>query len=538
MSKKGFFAAAALTGAAVGAGFGLKDGIRDRVRRAASERKWQEKGDKAAQKLFGFFADRVSSNAIGGFYRPDYENFLEGSGYFLSDPKENAVWRIGYAKESILPAYAEGDFYLGGYLAYPPNKVSGAITDQLIRVTALDDGSGRGLHVFASIDCVGISNTDVREIRARLKKEIGDLNIESLNICATHCHSGVDTLGLWGDLKAALKTNPKAVKSRRTVNNAVSGKNKDFTEYLFLAAVCCIKTAIGNMAPGAAEFAVIDGSAFVHDKRPPYVVDPAVTVVRFRPQNAAPVYWVMMAAHPTCYGDSQREISADFPYYICKTLEDAGAEGVFFQGAEAAVATNRGPFAPLNATTHESVVSYGDAIGRKVLSVPDGEYKTVEPLLNVRLSPLMLPADNQLLLLAAKLKLINHKLSKFPAGDKKFTYCFHSEVGYAELGKELKLALIPGELMPEIEMGGACSADESWQGTDWNYPPLKEAVDGHLAVMGLCNDVVGYIVPDNDFGSVFAPLHYEEAVSPGRRTASNVTAAFLRTAAEADTIRL
>ena len=59
-----------------------------------------------------------------------------------------------------------------------------------------------------------------------------------------------------------------------------------------------------------------------------------------------------------------------------------------------------------------------------------------------------------------------------------------------------------------------------------------------MAVIGLCNDCIAYIVPDNDYGSVFAPLHYEEAVSPGRRTGSNVAGAFLRTAEAAEKIRI
>ena len=91
MSKKGLLAAAAVTGAAVGVGFGpLKETLKKRLREEAGKREWQEKGDRAVQKLFGFLADRVSDKAIGEFHRPDYSDFLEGSGYFLAAPRENA----------------------------------------------------------------------------------------------------------------------------------------------------------------------------------------------------------------------------------------------------------------------------------------------------------------------------------------------------------------------------------------------------------------------------------------------------------------
>ena len=61
---------------------------------------------------------------------------------------------------------------------------------------------------------------------------------------------------------------------------------------------------------------------------------------------------------------------------------------------------------------------------------------------------------------------------------------------------------------------------------------------GRLSVIGLCNDAIAYILPDNDFGSVFAPLHYEESVSAGRRTGSNIAHAFLRCVEDAEKSRV
>ena len=133
--------------------------------------------------------------------------------------------------------------------------------------------------------------------------------------------------------------------------------------------------------------------------------------------------------------------------------------------------------------------------------------------------------------------MVNSKLKKFETG-KGFDYCFRSEIGFAEFGRELRVALIPGELAPELAVGGAPKAEASWSGADWPYPPMKDAFSGKLAVIGLCNDCVGYIVPDNDYGSFFAPKHYEEAVSAGRKTASNLISAFFRTVENAERGRL
>lgn len=500
--------------------------------------KYLDIGNLAIQKLFGFFAARVSDALIGDFNRPDYDGFLEGSGYFVKNAKESAQWRIGYTKKSILPKGVTGPLYLGGYLAFPPNRVDGVMNDQMIRATALDDGSGRGIHVFAVVDCIGLSNTDIKEIRRRLQPEIDANNIESINICATHCHSGVDTLGLWGDLIQAVKKNPRAVKSRKKAEEAVSGRNPDFMEQFFETAVNCIRSAISDMRLGTISYAAADASVFVRDKRPPYVIDPALTVLRFNREGEKTLYWTIMGAHPTCYGDTQREISSDYPYYICSEFEDKGADAVFFQGAQAAIATARGKWSEPTDTRNESIEHYGRAIASTALSIQEDQYKPIAPVLNVRISKVLLPADNKILLLAAKLKLVDHKLNKFPRDKKQHDYYFNSEVGYAEFGDSLKIAMLPGELMPELAYGGTLSAAESATGSDWDLPPLNTCADGHFAVLGLCNDTVGYIVPDNDFGNFLKDNHYEEAVSPGKRTASELVSAFFRTVKEAEKTRI
>ena len=47
-----------------------------------------------------------------------------------------------------------------------------------------------------------------------------------------------------------------------------------------------------------------------------------------------------------------------------------------------------------------------------------------------------------------------------------------------------------------------------------------------LKIIGLCNDLVGYILPDNDFGSIFAKDHYEEVASAGIETGPAIVEAF------------
>ncbi len=507
-----------------------------------NKRKLLDLGHKAAMGIVGKISDSVSDKGIPYLNRYDNSGFLEGNGYFLSTPSPEARWRLGFAKASVIPPVLEGDYYIGGYLAFPPNKMNGIMNEQMIRAIAIDDGSDRGLHIFAVIDCIGISGTDIRDIRKLLSDLISEKNILSVNISATHCHSGIDTDGLWGDLPKAIKNNKKEIKKGKNAK-IISGKNDGFMAYLKKTAAKVITEAVENMTPGDLYFAQLPIENFVRDKRPPYVTVNDLTSLRFVPVDGGKeLIAVFMAAHPVCYGSRHREASRDFPGYMCDELEKLGYEAMFIQGAEAAVATNRGPHTPDGLTTDEDIRCYGEALAHHVLSFEKSCYKALSPLINVTISELFLNADNKVLELGAKLRLVNNPLVRITTADdgnkddKSYDLCLVTEVGFAVLGNELTLTMVPGELMPEIAIGGAAPAWASYNGEDWDKPSFKEIFNTDIAVVGLCNDFIGYIVPDNDYGSVFAPLHYEEAVSAGSKTASNIVSAFIRMKKKADSI--
>jgi hypothetical protein len=543
MSKKRLIAAAAAAAAGTFTTLAAKDKVKRYLSAPDNKRTLMDLGDKAVQKLVGKIADSVPDKGLPFLNRYNNTGFLEGSGWFLSAPAENAFWSVGYAKESVMPKEYEGDLYLGGYLAFPPNKVDGVIDEQMARAVAVSDNSGRGLHVFAVIDCIGLSGTDIRAIRIKLRDLIAEKNILSVNISATHCHSGVDTMGLWGDLIRAAKTNKKAVEKGRP-EQVVSGKNPDFMRCLIETTAMTIREAVDNMCPGKLSYTRQPIDAFVHDKRPPYVTDHTMTAIRFTPDDGStPLTAVFMAAHPTCYGPRQREVVCDFPKFMCTRLEELGTNAMFIQGAECAVAADRGPHIPEGLTNPEGIKAYGEAIAEYVNGFDADAYKPVEPLINVTIDELFLPAGNKILELAAKLKLVNNAVTRVTMKNDRFVSAkerelyFPTEIGFAELGDTLKLAMVPGELMPELAVGGAYEDWESYNGNPWPFPPIQEILGGELAVIGLCNDFIGYIIPDNDFGSMFAPLHYEESVSAGGKTASNVVNGFIRLKKKADRLK-
>ncbi|NLA77578.1 MAG: hypothetical protein GX851_07120 [Clostridiales bacterium] len=456
------------------------------------------------------------------------ENFFAGHSEFLGKPAKKAKWKLGYACEDLTPSdYKTHNYYIAGYLNYPPNVMESVTDGQWVRVICLDDGTSRGAAVFATIDCVGISNTDIRRVRARLSDFAKKNNIAAINISATHCHSAIDTQGLWGDIiPGGLKNNVKAIKAGRD-EDIVSGRDPVFMESLYEKAARAITDAFNSMKKGELYCAVTDDLEYMRDKRPPYVVEKDLTSLHFIPDDGSnETYAVFMAAHPVCLGAKNRSLSSDYPYYIVDEFNRNGKNGIFFQGAQLAVATKRDGISP-EGFEGESYQGYGRGIAQFVLGLGGtGREKKVPALLNIRLSETLVPEKNEVLMLAAKLGFVNNKVLRTGRTDMEAE--FVTEVGYAQIGDSLRVALVPGELAPELAYGGAYMREESYHHTDWKLPPMQSMVkDGtKLVIIGLANDSVGYILPANDYGSVIAPLHYEEAVSSGPDAGEVIVKAF------------
>ena len=170
-------------------------------------------------------------------------------------------------------------------------------------------------------------------------------------------------------------------------------------------------------------------------------------------------------------------------------------------------------------------------LGEKVNSMTDEtELKAV---INVKNEQIKIPADNFVLILARLLKILNNDISRSKKRDTAYIW---SEVGYMELGcGEIGMFLIPGEIFPELYNGEFLPAAESANGTEAHYKVLEAQSDAkHTFVVGLCNDELGYIIPDNDFllneglpyingaKDRFGRNHYEETNSTGRHTARKI----------------
>lgn len=456
-------------------------------------------------------------------------NFYEGTGAFRDETAQNSKWHLGFAVDTLLTGNElDGNHFVGGEIRTGRKVATEIYDDMRVRAVAVNDGVG-GTAVFAALDLYGLANNDVREIRSRLAEFAKDNGIVSINLMSLHQHSVVDTFGMNGDLKEAFLKNPwKNLTHNKDIKN---GKNPAFMENLYRVTVKTVNAAFENMEPGTMVFGAADAAAYVNDQRPPYVNDTNLNRLRFIPDNphGRDTWIVNWCAHCGGNGSSNRQVTSDYPYYMEKEIgEKSGANFMIILGAIQSNAMNKNRELlglPQEHTAIDTMKAYGHAFTDLLLSIPDIDEITVEPLFNIRHEQIFLPLRNRVMILAFKVGLFQHTVVKTGL----FGYELVSEIGYAQFGKNIAAALIPGELEPSLAYGGSPGVGESWSGKTWEIPSIQELAgfDKKLLVFGLANDQMGYIVADTDFVPMTAPESvHVEIVSVDKKCASTMLTAF------------
>ncbi len=510
------------------------------------------------------------------------ENFYSGHDSFVKNASDGASWSLGYAQASLVPDDVfEKNYYLGGYLLqnFPSNTVETILDDMKVRCIVLDDG--RGKVVFATIDSIGIANADVRRIRAAVENLYSGSDIVAVNIFTTHCHSCIDTQGLWNPFFLKIANN--YIASSTGALETISGPDEAFMQLLIDRTAAAITNACNTMEKGKLYVSSIDIPEYIDDNRSPDCKMTELNRLRFVPNDpsVSETYIANMAAHPYITGlktdnSSGKELSGDYVYYAEEIVNKAGYNYMFINGAISGIYSARGLTGDgiPAARRSDEATRYGNEIGRMLLSItltkdeilakPDWwsnkteseaqllegntNYTTwyenwlpasesgVEPILNVRLKEVLVPVTNPVLQAVGKLSLANNEFISRSDG----SLCTVSEIGYLELGKNIKTVLVPGEFNPElITGGGSMDAENSCSGTAYEYPSYNKIIsdklgyDVKLLAFGEANDGCGYVIPDNDYLMIFFDddeffgNHYQETISYGKHTASAYSKAFI-----------
>ncbi len=475
-----------------------------------------------------------------------YDNFYPGMDEFIDEPQGDKVWSLGYGKASIIPVdFGEKSYAKGAYLPYVfGNEMykdeEGNYEDLMARVVVLNDGSGRGNVVFISLDAMGLANADVRLIREGLKEIAKQYNIVSINVSCTHIHTGIDSQGVW--------TDPIGIILNNTLTDTVKyGVERSFIDAVVNGSKKAVVDALDDMTKGKMYYSSIDIDEYLFDRTAPISYDTNMYKLEFVPFNSekAPTIIATFGCHPESASFDwdkaedggvgfDRKFSADFIWYTEKVMNAAGYNFMFIQGNVSTVSSSRGNTNDgLDGNAHYTAIRYGYEMGYILLSMSmnraerialnektgdrldvvkyngqegysvwyDGlatvDKVEVKPVLNIKLKQFPVRIENNVIALLGKTSVADNLFLK----DNNGNYYTITEVGYLEIGDNMKVYMSPGETFGELLLGG--------NGAN-GFPmlPIREYTGEDIIIMDLMNDAAGYVA--NEANYVMAGYQYNE----------------------------
>jgi hypothetical protein len=443
--------------------------------------------------------------------------------------------------------------WMGGFsAAHPATGVADGIQ---ARALVLDKGDVR--IAIVSVDLIGFFYDDTRQTRELLAER--GLEVDYLLVGATHTHEGPDTMGLWGERTGKSGYQPEYLAFVReriadTVEEAVAGL-----------------TEVGEMRVGGLnpEDEHERGAAnVIDDGRDPVVIVDELGVLYLADTSGDTIATVVnWGEHPETLADDNYLISSDFVHLVRETVEggstwDAysteglGGTAIYLQGMVGGMMT------PLHTTTHtpdgdvlsgatwEKNDAIGTLLGEMALKAVAEAAVTENTDLYVAHSIFTMPVDNIAFQAMFRIGVFPRELSGYdpdaPLDDDNVPDV-ETEMDHIRIGP-LDMLTIPGELLPEVGIGGydgsktGSTLYDLVQAENPNPPDISAAPSGPYIrdqmsgefnwIVGLGNDELGYIIPAYNFKlHESVPYldeaegdHYEETNSLGPDTEPIISA--------------
>lgn len=481
--------------------------------------------------------------------------FVLGYMYFNSRPKhkeyqialsisakDSVRYRVGFSAKKITPdvidtwtdtngnaKYDKGEVYQdnnenGKFDAYwiagfHSNRPANGVHDDLwARTVFIDDGTTKV--AIVSVDVIGLAYSHTIDIRKELPQNLG---IDYAVICNTHNHEAPDVIGMWG--KSPLK----------------SGVNEEWLTYVKQQAVASIIEAAEKARPAKFKFAEDLTSAIhlVNDTRPPFVLDPGLYVLQAIDEVSGETLGTVVnwGNHPETLWSKNLMITSDFPHYVREGME----KGIFVNGKKVKAGLGgvcvylTGTVGGLMTTNDRFSFKSGlDSVEYLAADFKKAEMQGLEIALHainalekvdvtqnqrgisIHAESFEIPLKNNLFKLGVGLGVLDR--GGFSSWGK-----FKTEVGVISFS-DVQMVLIPGEIYPEIIVGGV----ENPKGADFGVQPIETPAirdvmkAKHKWVLGLANDEIGYILPKSQwdtkppftYGRDKAPYGEENSIGP------------------------
>ena len=380
----------------------------------------------------------------------------------------------GYAVKEVMPkSITEKKYWIAGHgMGHTIDRIHDPITASAMWLGSGDSGI---IHICA--DIIGLTNFEVNIVRDSLKEFCEKTNCKSVNISCSHTHAGFDTVGYWGQLYK-LQT----------------GKDQEYMDLLLKSLKEVAIEAYENRKPGKLYAGSISVPEAQHDKREPVILHDTLTRIKFVPDDGSTETWLMnFGAHPNTLGGSNNDCSADYPYWLRKTINDTKKVNVMF-AVSAIGAVDPGDFCE---DKPERTRIQGETLAKAALEISND--RELKPEITVLCQKYYAPVDNGLLALMVTIGACSAQ--RYPCDRGDLGIALQTEITYIKID-DLQILLLPGEPFPEVVYGGAVSAEESatGKGPEINPPALVDVVgDKDLVVFCVTNDMTGYCVVPNDY---------------------------------------
>jgi hypothetical protein len=400
-----------------------------------------------------------------------------------TDENDNCLYDPGEPYEDLNGNGELDSLYVGGFGARQPTGVHDPLW---ARTLALE--VGQEIFTFTSVDTLGFSSGRMEDIRIRVWRDLLDHGIrcptEHMIMSSTHSHQTPDTIGIFGP-------------------NLQKGWDEEYLQLLVDRASESIVEAVVGLQPAELFITGTEaGEGFVVDLRPPDITDPYVGILQARtPRGEVIATLTTIANHPEAIFGSSCLISSDFPHYFREKLEDeAGGTAVYFS---ADLGMMQSP-AKIGDRGFARAQTIGEAYADKVTEALDGAvpYSPEELSVAFLFDTVTLPLSSEELRWAIELDILEgygeylYESDEPPCQD---SYgCFDVPIVMLRLGDVLTVVTLPGEMTPELVIGGIYRTDDC-TGPFPDAPPEPHLM-AHIEtpqrlLFGLAQAEMGYIYP-------------------------------------------
>jgi len=369
--------------------------------------------------------------------------------------------------------------------------------------------------IICGVDSIGLFFDDVARIRKAVDTRLG--HPADVIVAALHDHQAPDTMGLWG---------PKP---------GISGLNEDYNSFVIDRTAEAAVAAISALRPAKISLAQThppELDTFIHDNRPPEVHDAGLILLAVDGTDGKPIATLInWANHPETLGSRNTKITADYSAAIYKELEQRrGGVAVFINGA---VGGMQSPLGAKIGDLPNNSFEKAERIGLRVAEIASQALEHAQPVkissFEFREKMIHIPIANKGFEQAAAANIYH---GRKPAVDGDTVV----PVGLVRLldGRKrlLEIALVPGELYPELSVGGI----QKYEGADFLDAPAEPAIKSlmkapYRMLFGLADDEIGYIIPKSEWDDTAPWLQkapkrwYGEENSVGPEAAPRIVAA-------------